>query len=158
MIRKLSHKDTDVIYEVINQAARAYRGVIPDDRYHEPYMLSQELRCEMKSMIFFGWEEEGQLVGVMSFQPIKDVTLIRHAYVFPNYQRKGIGARLLTHLKQMTKTKCLLVGTWADAGWAIDFYQKQGFRLMSNKDELLTRYWNIPQRQVQTSVVLGMEL
>ena len=158
MIRKLSHKDTDVIYQVINQAARAYRGVIPDDRYHEPYMLSQELRREMESMILFGWEEEGQLVGVMSFQPIKDVTLIRHAYVLPNYQRKGIGARLLTHLKQMTKTKCLLVGTWADASWAIDFYEKQGFRLMSNKDELLTRYWNIPQRQVETSVVLGMEL
>ena len=158
MIRKLSHKDTDVIYEVINQAARAYRGVIPDDRYHEPYMLNQGLRREMESMIFFGWEEEGQLVGVMGFQPVKDVTLIRHAYVLPNYQRKGIGARLLTHLKQMKKTKCLLVGTWADAGWAIDFYQKQGFRLMSNKDELLTRYWNIPQRQVETSVVLGMEL
>ena len=158
MIRQLSHKDTDATYEIINQAAHAYRGVIPDDRYHEPYMLSQELRREMKSMIFFGWEEEGQLVGVMGFQPVQGVTLIRHAYVLPNYQRKGIGARLLTHLKQMTKTKCLLVGTWADAGWVIDFYEKQGFKLMSNKDELLTRYWNIPQRQVETSVVLGMEL
>lgn len=158
MIRKLSHKDTSVIYQVINQAARAYRGVIPADCYHEPYMTKEELFHEMESMIFFGWEEEGQLVGVMSFQPIKDVTLIRHAYVLPNYQRKGIGARLLTHLKQMTKTKRLLVGTWADADWAIDFYEKQGFRLMSNKDELLTRYWNIPQRQVETSVVLGMEL
>ena len=93
MIRKLSHKDTDVIYQVINQAARAYRGVIPDDRYHEPYMLSQELRREMESMISFGWEEEDQLVEVMSFQPIKDVTLIRHAYVLPDYQRKGIGAQ-----------------------------------------------------------------
>ncbi len=113
MIRKLYHKNTSVIYQVINQAARAYRGVIPDDRYHEPYMLSQELRREMESMIFFGWEEEGQLVEVISFQPIKDVTLIRHAYVLPNYQRKGIGARLLTHLKQMTKTKCLLVDTAA---------------------------------------------
>jgi len=158
MIRKLSHKDTDVIYQVINQAARAYRGVIPADCYHEPYMTKEELRREMESMIFFGWEEEGQLVGVMGFQPVQGVTLIRHAYVLPNYQRKGIGARLLTHLKQMTKTKCLLVGTWADADWAIDFYEKQGFRLMSNKDELLTRYWNIPQRQVETSVVLGMEL
>jgi len=158
MIRKLSHKDMNVIYEIINQAARAYRGVIPDDCYHEPYMPKQKLRREMESMIFFGWEEEGQLVGVMGFQPVQDVTLIRHAYVLPNYQRKGIGTRLLTHLKQMTKTKCLLVGTWADASWAIDFYQKHGFRLMPNKDELLTRYWNIPQRQVETSVVLGMEL
>jgi len=158
MIRKLSHKDTDVICNIMNQAACAYRGVIPNDCYHEPYMPSHELRREMESMTFFGWEEKGQLVGVMGFQPVADVTLIRHAYVLPNYQRKGISTRLLTHLKQMTKTKYLLVGTWADAGWAIDFYQKQGFRLMSNKDELLTRYWNIPQRQVETSVVLGMEL
>jgi len=158
MIRQLSHKDMDAIYEIINQAARAYRGVIPDDCYHEPYMPKQKLRREMESMIFFGWEEEGQLVGVMGFQPVQDVTLIRHAYVLPNYQRKGIGTRLLTHLKRMTKTRCLLVGTWSDASWAIDFYQKHGFRLMPNKDELLTRYWNIPQRQVETSVVLGMEL
>jgi len=158
MIRQLSHKDTDATCEIINQAAHAYRGVIPNDCYHEPYMPSQELRREMESMIFFGWEEEGQLVGVMGFQPVQGVTLIRHAYVLPNYQRKGIGARLLTHLKQITKTNCLLVGTWSDSNWAIDFYQKHGFKLMPNKDELLTRYWNIPQRQVQTSVVLGMEL
>ena len=158
MIRQLSHKDTDATYEIINQAAHAYRGVIPNDCYHEPYMPSQELRREMESMIFFGWEEEGQLVGVMGFQPVQGVTLIRHAYVLPSYQRKGIGARLLTHLKQITRTSCLLVGTWSDSNWAIDFYQEHGFKLMPNKDELLTRYWNIPQRQVETSVVLGMEL
>ena len=158
MIRKLSSKDTDIIYEVINQGARAYRGVIPRDRYHEPYMPKQELRREMESIIFFGLEKEGRLVGVIGFQPVKDVTLIRHAYVLPNYQRKGIGARLLTHLKQMTKTKSLLVGTWADAGWAINFYQSHGFRPMPNKDELLAKYWNIPQRQVETSIVLGLEL
>jgi len=158
MIRKLLLKDANTIYEIMNQAAWAYQGVIPDDCYHEPYMLKEELRREMKNMTFFGWEEEGKLVGLMGFQPVKDVTLIRHAYVLPDYQRKGIGMRLLDHLKQMTKSKHLLVGTWADAIWAIDFYRKQGFELMSNKDELLGRYWDIPQRQVETSVVLGIEM
>ena len=156
MIRKLFLKDIHTIHEVINQAARAYQGVIPDDRYHEPYMPKEELRHEMKNIAFFGWEEEGKLVGVMGFQPVKDVTLIRHAYVLPDYQRKGIGIRLLDHLRQMTKSKHLLVGTWADASWAIDFYRKQGFELMSNKDELLGRYWDIPQRQIETSVVLSI--
>ena len=158
MIRKLLLKDANTIYEIINQAARAYQGMIPDDCYHEPYMLKEELRREMKNMAFFGWEEEGKLVGLMGFQPVKDVTLIRHAYVLPDYQRKGIGIRLLDHLKQMTKSKHLLVGTWADASWAIDFYRKQGFELMCNKDELLGRYWDIPQRQVETSVVLSIKM
>ena len=158
MIRKLLLKDANTIYEIINQAARAYQGMIPDDCYHEPYMLKEELRREMKNMAFFGWEEEGKLVGLMGFQPVKDVTLIRHAYVLPDYQRKGIGIRLLDHLKQMTKSKHLLVGTWADAIWAIDFYRKQGFELMSNKDELLGKYWDIPQRQTETSVVLSINM
>lgn len=158
MIRGLSSKDVDTIYEIINQAARAYQGVIPDDCYHEPYMPREELCREMKSMSFFGWEEDGRLVGVMGFQPIKEVTLIRHAYVLPDYQRKGIGTKLLNYLKEMTKTKYLLVGTWADATGAIDFYQHRGFRLMPDKDELLTRYWDIPGRQMETSVVLGMEV
>jgi len=158
MIRKLLLKDANTIYEIINQAARAYQGMIPDDCYHQPYMLKEELRREMKNMVFFGWEEEGKLVGLMGFQPVKDVTLIRHAYVLPDYQRKGIGIRLLDHLKQMTKSKHLLVGTWADASWAIDFYRKQGFELMCNKDELLGRYWDIPQRQVETSVVLSIKM
>lgn len=158
MIRKLSSKDTQTIYEVINEAARAYKGIIPDDCCHEPYMPKEELHREMKSMAFFGWEEESKLVAAMGFQPVKDVTLIRHTYVLPDYQRKGIGTRLLNYLKQMTKTKRLLVGTWADATWAIDFYQKQGFELMPDKDALLMRYWNIPQRQVETSVVLGTEV
>lgn len=109
-------------------------------------------------MTFFGWEEGHRLVDVMDFQQIKDVTLIRHAYVSPDCQRKGIGTRLLDHLKRMTRTKQLLVGTWADATWAIEFYQKQGFKLMPDKDELLMRYWDIPQRQIETSVVLGIEL
>ena len=109
-------------------------------------------------MSFFGWEEGYKLVGVMGFQPIKDVTLIRHAYVLPDYQGKGIGTRLVNHLKQMTRTRQLLVGTWADATWAIDFYQKQGFKLMPHKDELLMKYWDIPKRQVETSVVLGIKV
>jgi len=121
-------------------------------------MPEQELLHEMKSMTFFGWEEGGQLVGVMGFQPVRDVTLIRHAYVLPEYQQKGIGTELLNHLRQMTKTSQLLVGTWADAVWAVTFYQRQGFELRPDKDELLHEYWNIPERQVETSVVLGTKL
>jgi GNAT superfamily N-acetyltransferase len=158
MIRKLSDEDTDAIYNLINLAARAYQGAIPDDCYHEPYMPKEEMQREMSSMTFFGWEEQRRLVGVMGFQPVKDVTLIRHAYVLPAHQRKGIGTILLDQLKQMAMTKQLLVGTWADATWAIDFYQKQDFRLMPDKDELLMRYWDIPQRQIETSVVLGIDL
>lgn len=158
MIRKLSFEDTNAIYEIINKAARAYKGIIPNDRYHEPYMAMQELHREMKSMTFFGWQVEGRLIGVMGFQPVEEVTLIRHAYVLSDCQRKGIGARLLNHMKQLTTTKYLLVGTWADADWAIKFYQKHGFNLMYNKDELLGKYWDIPQCQVETSVVLGIEI
>lgn len=158
MIKVLSAQDEQTIYEIINQAASAYKGVIPADRFHEPYMAKEELRHEIKRMTFFGWVENGKLIGVMGFQPVKDVTLIRHAYVLPEYQGKGIGTRLLDHLKRMTKTKRLLVGTWADASWAINFYQKQGFTLMPNKDELLKRYWDIPKRQIETSVVLGTEM
>ncbi len=158
MIRELSFENAQAIYEVINQAARAYRGVIPQDCYHEPYMPEEELHREMQSMTFFGWEEEGKIVGVIGFQPIKDMTLIRHAYVLPNYQRKGIGTSLLNYLREMTKTKHLLIGTWADASWAIEFYQKRGFKLVSDKDRLLRTYWDIPQRQVETSVVLDIEM
>ena len=121
-------------------------------------MPEEEVHYEMRNMTFFGWEEAGKLVGVMGFQPIKDMTLIRHAYVLPDYQRRGIGTRLLDHLRQMTKSKRLLVGTWADAVWAIDFYQKHGFKIMPNKDKLLNMYWNIPQRQIETSVVLDITM
>ena len=158
MIIELSRRDTAAIYGIINLAARAYRGFIPDDRYHEPYMTKEELQKEMNGMTFFGWEEKRRLVGVMGFQPIKNVTLIRHAYVLPDRQGRGIGTRLLDHLKQLTNTKQLLVGTWADATWAIEFYQKQGFVLMPDKDELLKQYWDIPQRQIETSIVLGIQL
>jgi GNAT superfamily N-acetyltransferase len=158
VIKKLTHDNVEAIYDIINCAARAYRGIIPDDCYHEPYMPREELQLEMSRMIFFGWEEPHRLVGVMGFQPVKDVTLIRHAYVLPDHQRKGIGARLLSHLKGVTTTRRLLVGTWSDATWAVEFYQKHGFTLMPHKDELLRCYWDISPRQVQTSVVLGIDL
>lgn len=156
LIRKLSSKDTPAIYCIINQAAGAYKGIIPADCFHEPYMQEKELRHEMKNMTFFGWEEGGNLAGVIGYQPIKDVTLIRHAYVLPDYQNAGIGTRLLDHIRQMSKTKNLLVGTWANATWAINFYQKHGFKLLSDKDKLLNTYWDISPRQVETSLVLGI--
>ena len=158
MFRQLLPKDADIIYEIINRAARAYKGIIPSDCYHEPYMPKKELHHEMEDMTFFGWDESSKIVGVMGFQPVRHVTLIRHAYVLPDYQRKGIGVKLLNHLKQRTETKHLLVGTWAEASWAIEFYQKQEFSFMSNKDELLMKYWDIPRRQIEASVVLGIEI
>jgi len=121
-------------------------------------MPREELRREMAKMTFFGWEEGRRIVGVIGFQPVKDVTLVRHAYVLPDYQRKGIGTKLLNHVRQKTKTKHLLVGTWADVTWAIRFYQKHGFELMPDKDELLRKYWDVPERQIETSVVLGIQM
>ena len=109
-------------------------------------------------MTFFGWEANGELVGVMGIEPIKDVTLIRHAYVLPRWQRQGIASKLLNHLKSLVKTSRLLVGTWADVHWAIVFYKKHGFNLLPDKDELLKSYWDIPQRQIETSVVLGIDI
>jgi len=146
------------IYSIINEAAKAYEGVIPADRYHQPYMPMAELKREMKQMTFFGEEINGELVGVMGFQPVRNITLIRHAYVLPQWQRQGIGSSLLDYLEQLVATPRLLVGTWAEARWAIAFYQKHGFQLMPDKDELLRTYWNIPQRQVETSVVLGIDI
>ncbi len=158
MIRKCTKKDFGCIYSIVNQAARAYEGVIPPDRYHQPYMPAGELEQEMRRMTFYGWLEDGELVGVMGLEPVKDVTLIRHAYILPAWQRKGIGTKLLKYCEGLVATKRLLVGTWADVGWAIDFYEKHGFRLMPDKDELLKTYWDIPGRQVDTSVVLGLEV
>lgn len=146
------------IYFIINEAAKAYEGIIPADCYHQPYMPVGELEREMKRMTFFGWEVNGELVGVMGFEPVKEVTLIRHAYVLPQWQKQGIGSKLLNHCQGLVTTSRLLVGTWADAYWAINFYQKHGFSLLPNKDELLKTYWDIPQRQIETSVVLEMEM
>ncbi len=158
MIRECQPGEIKRIYYIINEAAKAYEGVIPADRYHQPYMPMDELEQEMKQMTFFGEEVNGELVGVMGFQPVKDVTLIRHAYVLPQWQRQGISSKLLNNLKRLVTTSRLLVGTWADARWAIAFYEKHGFSLMPDKDELLRIYWNIPQRQIKTSVVLGIDI
>jgi len=158
MIRKCQTNDAKRIYFIINEAAKAYEGVIPADCYHQPYMPMDELRQEMKRMTFFGWEVNGELVGVTGFEPIKNITLIRHAYVLTQWQGQGIGGKLLNHLKGLATTSRLLVGTWAAVHWAIALYQKHGFKLLPNKDELLKTYWNIPQRQIETSVVLGMDI
>ena len=157
MIRQYQAEDRDRIYFIINEAAKVYESVIPADCYHQPYMPLAELREEMKRMTFYGWEERGELVGVMGIEPVKDVTLIRHAYILPEWQKQGIGSRLLHHLQTLTKTSRLLVGTWTDAKWAIRFYEKHGFKLIPNKDELLKTYWNVPERQIETSVVLEIE-
>jgi GNAT superfamily N-acetyltransferase len=146
------------MYFIINEAAQAYDGVIPPDCYHQPYMSEEELEREMKRVTFFGWEAHGKLVGIMGIEPIKDVTLIRHAYVLPRWQKQGIGRKLLSHLKGLVTTSRLLVGTWAAAHWAIAFYQKHGFRLLPDKDKLLANYWDIPPRQIETSVVMGIEI
>jgi GNAT superfamily N-acetyltransferase len=158
MIYTCQSRDAPRIYFIINEAAKAYESVIPADCYHQPYMTMEELKREMKRMTFFGWEANQELVGIMGFEPIKDVTLIRHAYVLPQWQRQGIASKLLAHLMGLVTTSRLLVGTWADAYWAIEFYVKHGFNLMPNKDELLKTYWDIPQRQIETSVVLGVKV
>ena len=159
MIRQCQPDDIDRIHFIINEAAKAYEGVIPADCYHQPYMPVNELKQEMKRMTFFGWEaKNGELVGVMGFESVKDVTLIRHAYVLPQWQKQGIGSKLLNYLRGLVTASRLLVGTWADAHWAIDFYKRRGFNLLPDKDELLKTYWDIPRRQIETSVVLGMEI
>jgi GNAT superfamily N-acetyltransferase len=157
MICSLLPSDFDAILKIINDAAQAYKGVIPDDRWKEPYMSADELRGEIEAGVrFFGWLEGGHLLGVTGIQALKDTTLIRHAYVLPGYQRQGIGTKLLEYLIGLAATPEILVGTWVDATWAIRFYEKHGFKLVSprEKDRLLRKYWNIPERQVETSVVL----
>ena len=157
IIRSLLPSDFGAILKVINNAAQVYKGVIPDDRWKEPYMSAEELKEEIEAGVrFFGWAEGGHLLGVAGIQALEDTTLIRHAYVLPKYQGKGIGTRLLEYLRGLAETPEVLVGTWADATWAIRFYQKHGFKLVSSreKDRLLRTYWNIPERQIETSVVL----
>lgn len=159
MIRQCTDGDFDLMLAIINDAARAYRGVIPDDRWHEPYMTERELRRDIQhSVAFLGYEQEGELVGVMGVQRVQDVTLIRHAYVRTTNQQRGIGGRLLEHLRARTSDP-MLVGTWADADWAVQFYERRGFRVVSPEEStrLLRRYWSVPERQIETSVVLADE-
>ncbi len=156
---QLSLSDFDDILKVVNEAAQAYTGKIPADRWKQPYMPAEELREEIADGVqFYGWKENGVLIGVMGIQKVRDVTLIRHAYVLPTRQRKGIGAKLLQHLSTLARTPTVLVGTWEAAGWAVDFYEKHGFCLVSKEEKtrLLKKYWRIPERQVETSVVLKL--
>ncbi|MDF2187970.1 GNAT family N-acetyltransferase [Paraflavitalea sp. CAU 1676] len=157
MIEKSVQEDFDTIYEIINDAASAYRGVIPDDRWHEPYMSKEELQKQIEDGVqFWKYTEDNSIIGVMGIQPKEDVTLIRHAYVRTIARKKGVGGKLLEYLRQMASTP-ILIGTWAEASWAIKFYQKHGFRLLpaDQKNSLLKKYWTIPSRQVETSVVLA---
>ncbi len=159
MIRICAEHEFDAVLDIINDAATAYKGVIPPDRYHEPYMSREYLRHELEAGVaFWGYEEKGKLLGVMGLQDVQDVTLIRHAYVRTAHRYEGIGGKLIAHLKALTK-RPTLVGTWEAAGWAIRFYEKYGFRMVSwsEKERLLRKYWNIPERQTETSVVLGDE-
>ena len=157
MIRELLSQDFDSILRVINHAAQAYKGVIPDDRWKEPYMSAKELKKQIDSGVeFLGLEQKGGIIGVMGIEHVKNVTLIRHAYVLTKYQRRGIGGKLLKYLMSLAKDPEILVGTWKAANWAIQFYEKHGFSLTSSKekDRLLRKYWDIPERQIETSVVL----
>lgn len=158
MIRRCRDEERAAILAIVNAAAEAYRGVIPDDLWHEPYMDAAELDRELADgVVFWGAEQDGRLVGVMGIQALDDVDLIRHAYVRPEGQGRGVGGRLLEHLR-LQATRPLLVGTWAAAEWAIAFYRRHGFEPVpaDRTRELLERYWSIPERQLETSVVLRL--
>ena len=160
MIRACSEADVDVILEIINEAALAYRGVIPADCWHEPYMTRPALVSEIAAGVrFAGRDDDGALAGVMGLQRVRDATLIRHAYVRTAHQGRGIGGELMQSLSAQANGR-LLVGTWAAASWAIAFYERHGFRAVSleEKDRLLSTYWNISERQRETSVVLIKEV
>jgi GNAT superfamily N-acetyltransferase len=156
-IRECRDDERDAILAIINTAAEAYRGVIPADRWHQPYMEPRELDAEIDAgVVFWGYEAEAALIGIMGIQAVGDVDLIRHAYVLPGDQRRGVGGALLGQLRELSGRR-ILVGTWAAADWAIRFYQRRGFELASPeaKTELLKTYWTIPDRQIETSVVLA---
>ena len=156
-IRKCSSEDFDPIYSIINEAALAYKNVIPADQWKDPYMSKTELQHEIDEGVhFWGYEENGKLLGVMAIQEVNDVSLIRHAYVRKAYQNQGIGGKLLSNLRYQA-TNPVLIGTWAAATWAIRFYEAHGFKQISKetKDKLLRTYWSISERQAETSVVLA---
>jgi N-acetylglutamate synthase-like GNAT family acetyltransferase len=157
-IRLCGESDRPALLRIINQAAEAYRGVIPADRWHEPYMPEEELASEIASGVeFVGCEREGELVGVMGIQPVRNVRLIRHAYVLPAWQGHGIGSALIEHLCQDV-SQPILVGTWSAADWAIGFYRRHGFTTAPQEDipALLRTYWSVPDRQIETSTVLAL--
>ncbi len=159
MITKCNENDFMIILEIINDSSVAYKGIIPEDRWKEPYMPEEELKIQISGGVeFWKFEENNEVLGVMGIQFKQDVTLIRHAYTRTIARQKGIGGKLLKHLTSITQTP-VLIGTWADASWAIRFYKKNGFRQVNEneKNKLLKTYWSIPERQVETSVVLADE-
>lgn len=157
MIRPCGENDFEIVYDIVNDAAQAYRGAIPSDCWHDPYMSREALRREFDAGVFFwGFEVSGRLVGIMGMQDVRDVTLIRHAYVRTLHRGRGIGGELLSFVCRQTE-KPTLVGTWRAASWAVRFYEKHGFILVSEreKNQLLKTYWAISPRQIETSVVLA---
>jgi GNAT superfamily N-acetyltransferase len=157
MLRPCDDRDLELICDIINDGAQAYKGIIPADFWRDPYMSRKELQHEIDDgVVFWGFEEAGTLAGVMGIQQVQDVTLIRHAYVRTGRQKRGIGAQLLSHLRELARGP-VLIGTWADAVWAIRFYEKHCFRMVgpAEKDRLLKRYWIVLERQMKTSVVLA---
>ena len=157
MISRCQSTDFNIIYEIINDAAIAYKGIIPADRWHEPYMPKEELQKQLEEGVeFWCYKEDDEILGVMGIQFKGDVTLIRHAYTRTSNRNMGIGGKLLQHLQTIAATP-ILIGTWANAAWAISFYERHGFRLLptEEKNRLLHTYWTIPERQVETSVVLA---
>jgi N-acetylglutamate synthase-like GNAT family acetyltransferase len=157
MIRKCSEADLSALYEIVNDAARAYKGIIPADRWREPYMPMEELKSEIAAGVrFWGCESDGELLGVMGMQDKGEVDLIRHAYVKTAKRKQGIGSELLRHVEK-SATKPILLGTWRDATWAVAFYEKNGYRRLSRQEteRLLRKFWSIPERQIETSVVLA---
>ncbi|MEJ2723204.1 MAG: GNAT family N-acetyltransferase [Deltaproteobacteria bacterium] len=157
MIRKCGPADFETIHSIINEAAQKYKGIIHEDCWKEPYMAREELEHEIENgVVFWGYERNGELTGVMGIQHVRDVTLIRHSYVRMTAQEQGVGSKLLSFLVKQT-ARPILIGTWANAAWAIRFYEKRGFKLVSQeeRDPLLKKYWSIAQRQIETSVVLA---
>lgn len=159
MISKLGLPDFSLVLEIINDAAQAYKGVIPSDCWKEPYFSADELIEEVdRGVEFYGWTENNVLVGVMGIQQVKDTTLIRHAYVLTIHQLKGIGEKLLAYLVNLATTPEVLVGTWTAAWWAIRFYEKHDFKIVPKESRSkLREYWTIPDRQAETSVVLKLK-
>ena len=157
MIRRCDHLDFEFIWAIINDGAQAYKTVIPADCWTEPYMSAEKLRCEINDgVVFWGYAEAGVLLGVMGLQQVQDVTLIRHAYVRTMSQNRGIGAQSLTHLRELASGP-ILIGTWANAVWAIRFYERFDFQVVGPEEKvrLLKKYWSVPDRQIETSVVLA---
>ena len=157
VIRRCHDDEREAIFAIVNAAAEVYRGAIPPDRWHEPSMPMAELDDEIEAGVeFWGYEDGGALLGIMGIQAVRDVDLIRHAYVLPEHQGRGLGGALLEHIMRAAERR-VLVGTWAAAEWAVRFYRRHGFRQVTpeQKDELLRTYWRIPERQVETSVVLA---